>query len=415
MYNSADVSAAICAPETKDHSVISKNVATEGGGVYNIDYSAPRFTNMEIRENIARNNGGGVFTVDVTRPVFTNVTIARNSSSYRGGGVATSSYYLTMTNVTISGNKAATYGGGIYNVYGGAVLTNVLVEGNSANRGGGILNSLEDPGSRQTVLIMTNGIVRNNTGGGIDNNYAFTGDTTASMSMHVALTNVLIAGNTQSNGGGIFNYNNAGASISQPGKGISILLNNVTIANNTATSGNGGGIYIPTANSGGTNKVSVTANNTIIWGNTASTPAYHNILNVTQSRLTLNYSLAQDGSYTGSNNKDPAKFIGTYGPFTGAAGYAIVNGTNAGSDATARLVNGGSNTLYPNTATGVDTLLGGALTGTGTQETDFKALIQAAVFDSGAITKDAPQATGASTASHGVRFTGTIDVGAYEN
>jgi hypothetical protein len=422
IYNEARTSDAICRPEIKDDSLISKNIAVYGAGVYNFGYSAPIFSNMVIQGNIAGSSGGGMLTQTNTRPVFTNVTISGNFAG-NGGGVDNRSQWLTMTNVTISGNTASN-GGGLYNFRGsGGVLTNVRIENNSCtNGGGGILNNQSSANTRN-VLVITNGVIQGNTassGGGIHNEYGFTGNGDTNQMLRVVLTNVLIVDNTANNGGGIYNSITGNPS---PGKGISILLNNVTIANNTANAGNGstnggGGIYTPaeTKNDNGTivtNPVQVIANNSIIWGNDApnqSSDGRDNIFNTTASRLTLNYSLAQNGyTYTtGDNNKNPGDFDNTLFTNFSAGDYTLSTGTTG-------LVNGGSNSLYPNTATGVDTLLGGALTGTGARETDFKALIQAAVFDSGAITKDATAAVGNASGTGNARIQGTaIDVGAYE-
>jgi hypothetical protein len=413
----------ICEPEIKGNSEITRNVAANGAGVYNYNYSAPTFTNVEIRENIAH-LGGGLMSYYYTRPVITNVTISGNSAA-NGGGVDNRSHYLTMTNVTISGNSGSGYGGGLYNYRGGAVLTNVLIENNTGGSGGGIYHRL-DSTSHRTVLVITNGIIRDNkslaSGGGIRNDYGFTGSGNNNMDLRLALTNVLITNNTANgNGGGMYCSNSVASATL--GKGINVLMNNVTITKNTATTtaaaGQGGGIYLTT-----NNKVTVTVNNSIVWGNTSDISGSSNIYKNANSSLTLDYSLAQDGyTYTvGSTNKNPANFSGTYGPFAGATDYTLPNGST--------LINAGSNALYPANA---DDLIGGALTGTGTRETDFKTLIEGgtvngepikgAVFfdndndgeDDGPATKDATAAVGNAAPAGNSRFNnGTIDVGAFE-
>jgi hypothetical protein len=415
IYNSAAQNAA-CEPKIKDNSRIIGNVASSGAGVYNDGYSAPMFTNVEIRGNIANQYGGGVSTQSATRPVFTYVTINGNSASSGGGGVDNRSYYLTMTNATISGNVASGNGGALFNRHSAAILTNVRIENNSANNGGGIYNTQDNPSvGNTTVLVMTNGIIRGNTsnyGGGIYNSYGtnFAGGGDNKELSYLALTNVLVAENTANqNGGGMYNANDiADSSDISPGRGIIIQMNNVTIAKNTANNGAGGGIYIPTANTNGTNKVTITAGNSIIWGNNApSNTARANIANVTQSRLTLSYSLAQSGTYTdGGNNKAPGSFSNTLFTNFSAGDYTLSVGTTG-------LINGGRNNLYPTTA---DNLLGGALTGTA-RETDSKALIQAVVFGGSPrpINRDAAAAVGNASGTGNPRRPDTvIDVGAYE-
>jgi hypothetical protein len=422
-----------CAPEIKDSSVISRNTAPYGGGVFETYATQSRYEDVVIQGNSAGTWGGGVYINNMeSRPVFTNVTITGNRAAVMGGGVWSVSSYLRMTHVTISRNTATQQtGGGIYNV-GGAILTNIRVEENYSREGAGIYNGLLDTRSGRAVMVITNGVIRGNetkntntlypgNGGGIYNYYEYAAG--SDNRLHVALTNVLIADNTAiRNGGGIYNANTIPLGTATPGNGISISLNNVTITNNTANVGNGssnggGGIYIPEAASGNINKVTVTASNSIIWGNDApnqSSDGRDNIFNPTASRLTLNYSLAQNGyTYTtGDSNKNPGSFSNTLFTDFSAGDYTLRTGTTG-------LINGGSNTLYPNNmSTGAGTLLDGALTGTaGTRETDFKALIQAAVYTAnGPITKDATAAVGNAPATGNNRIQGTaIDVGAYEN
>jgi hypothetical protein len=143
--------------------------------------------------------------------------------------------------------------------------------------------------------------------------------------------------------------------------------------------------------------------------------------------LSLYTSLAQDGTYTDGDagNKTATDFSDSlFADFDGKD-YTL----NAGVSS---LIDGG-NALYP---TDTDKLLGradnpsiGALTGTGARETDFKDLLQDAVFGGSSlpIDQDAPPATGTGTASHGERIKdgdgdsngdgypdAIIDLGAYE-
>jgi predicted outer membrane repeat protein len=449
IFSTAQITSVFCAPKISN-SVISRNV---GGGVYETGFTTATYTDVEFRGNIGTYGGGMIFQNN-TRPVLTNATITGNLATY-GGGVFNSSQNLTITNAAIFDNYAGEHGGGFYNnSLAGAVLSNVRIEDNTASSGGGIYNVMAAAGtdSNSTVLVITNGIIRNNTaryitisnpgrGGGIFNTYSAT-DSNANV-LHLALTNVLISDNTANeNGGGIYNENAVPVGTSTPGEGIIMLLNNVTIANNTAagirTTGDGGGIYIPAENdsTNPTNKITIRANNSIIWGNTAQTAAYNNIYNPTASWLSLYTSLAQDGDYTdGDALTYPNKTAGNFSNslFTDFAGkdYTL----NAGVSG---LIDGGANNLYPADA---DALLAGSLGTTGTRYTNFKALIsggtvtlngthtvEGAVFGgSRPIDRDAPPATGTDTASHGARIKdgdgdsdgdgdpdAIIDLGAYE-
>jgi hypothetical protein len=95
-----------------------------GGGVYN-NY---RFTMSggKISENNAT-NGGGVY----------NVNYSGNSTSY----------YFTMNGGEISRNTAASSGGGVYNYYGIFNMGGGKITGNTAANGGGVYNTNYTSGS----------------------------------------------------------------------------------------------------------------------------------------------------------------------------------------------------------------------------------------------------------------------------
>jgi predicted outer membrane repeat protein len=406
IFIDATVSNAVCEPLVINSEIIG-NAAGYGGGVYINGYAAPRFDNVVIRENNVA-SGGGLISQPNTQPVFTNVTIAGNIAG-SGGGIYGWSQYLTMTNSTISGNIASDSGGGIFMTRGGAVLTNVRLEYNSASVRGGAIYTVTDKsnsGNRNT-LVITNGIIRSNkanNGGGIYNNYGFTGSGYAGLVTRIALTNVLIADNTaNSNGGGIFNNNELAANTTTPGDGISILMNNVTIAGNAANASSagtspdyngGGGIYSVAANN--SNKIKIEAINSIIWGNTAASAnsPRANIFNDDATRLILNNSLVASGGYLCTNNNP----VSSTNPFTG--------GTDPETKYTLGSGLAGTYGLYP-ASNGEDTFLGGG-DGTGalsgSRYTIFKALITAAVYTvpadpnlfpkAKAITKDVTAALG---------------------
>jgi hypothetical protein len=374
------------------NSKILRNAAAYGAGVYIHDYTAPEFTNVVILGNTGGAEGGGVLAQITSRPVFTNVTIAGNTAG-QGAGVDNRSYYLVMTNATISGNVAYNMGGGFRNYYSsGAVLTNVLLENNKAKEGGAIATLLNSNGTTENrdVLIITNGIIRGNQavsyGGGIYNNFGTDTLGQDKIINHMTLTNVLIAGNTAGSGGGIYCGNWTANTGTKPGQGIHIWMNNVTIAKNTATSG--AGMYLAN-NLYDMNKITVKANNSIIWGDAAVynggvTNIIHNDL---QSRITLKNSLAwAAGSlYDGGSNKTASSFTGTYGPFAGANNYAI--GSGAGTN---DLVDVG-NSDYPDS---VDDLLPATALDGLSRSGDFNALITTHVIIPGWLNKDVTAALG---------------------
>jgi hypothetical protein len=315
-----------CAPTIRGQSKILTNSAANGGGVYNAGASAPAFTGVEIRNNTAGTSGGGVYNVGWTRPVFTDVIIERNSAG-NGGGIYNGSYYLVMTGADISRNYVRTSGGGIFNASAGAVLTNVTFEGNEtsnpgagqANGAGGALYmdisaTLFGAGYLRDVVIITNGIIRGNktagSGAGIFCQYrnnspeAISGYTQYDdMILHLALTNVLIAENeAYYAGGAIVPYNLTSNGTEKPGKGISVVMNNVTITGNTAKANasgwEGGGIHFNGTNVNTTSFMRVTANNSIIWGNSTNhtDKSVSDIRGGAPSRLYLNHSLVSDSA-----------------------------------------------------------------------------------------------------------------------
>ena len=155
-----------------------------------------------------------------------------------GGGIGGSSTSrLTLTHSTLSGNSAS-LGGGIYGGY--VTLTNCTLSGNSANYGGGIWIR----GASNVTGSTLSGNSASKAGGGIYTVGALT------------LTNSTLSGNSAQSstlgGGGIF-----------VGSSNSLTLTNVTISANSAVS-YGAGIF-----GNGQGQVAITANNSIVAGNTS--------------------------------------------------------------------------------------------------------------------------------------------------
>ena len=170
---------------------------------------------------------------------ITDSTVYGNVSSNDGAGIANFGP-LAVTHCTLSGNSTGSLGGAIYN-FGSAVLTvtDSTLSGNTAGFGGAIANN------SATVAVNRSTVASNSAqvGGGVFNDYGGT----------VTVTDSTFAFDdaTYSGGGGI--YNDSGAAL---------MLLCSTFAHNYAAAG--GGI----ANAG-----TMTARNTILAGNTASTGA----------------------------------------------------------------------------------------------------------------------------------------------
>ena len=196
-------------------------------------------------------------------------TVFRAGGSFRIFTISNGAVVI-MNNMTISGGSTGAFGGGILN-QGNLTISNCRISGNSGGRGGGIRN--------ENLLTMTDCTISGNAsgqGGGagfefgtsIVSGCTFTGNiqtdggagsgggVSHTQGGNVFLTNCTITGNTAASSSGA-----AGVSIIL-GSG-SINLANCTISSNT-TSGPGGGIR----NFNG----SFNLRNTIVFGNTGSTP-----------------------------------------------------------------------------------------------------------------------------------------------
>lgn len=118
----------------------SSNQATwDGGGMYN-NASSPTLTNVSFSDNgVYNGNGGGLHNIDGSAPTLVNVLFAGNSANLSGGGVYN---YMnsssTLTNVTFSNNTAVFYdGGGLYNGdNSNSNVFNSIFWGNSAGQNG---------------------------------------------------------------------------------------------------------------------------------------------------------------------------------------------------------------------------------------------------------------------------------------
>jgi hypothetical protein len=132
------------------------------GGIY-IRYSAPRFNNCLIQNNISNNKGGGVWNY-YSQTIFTECEIINNYAS-GGGGISNEYSDVGFYNCIISGNCAFS-GGGIHNYYSSPIIKNSIISNNTSTGGnGGGIDNLYD----SQAIIINNFIFDNNAirGGGL--------------------------------------------------------------------------------------------------------------------------------------------------------------------------------------------------------------------------------------------------------
>lgn len=189
--------------------------AAGGGGVSNEGKAT--FTDVTITGNGTGSGGGGVSNGTGAISTFVDSAIVGNFAAASGGGVRIGSSATSIfVDTTVSGNTANVSGGGVSNNDGVASFTNSTVSGNiSVNEGGGIFNSLAS---------TTN------------------------------VTNSTISGNRSNfSGGGVH--------------GGTTTLSNATLTANVADSDANG-----TGDGGGVAATALTTKNSIIGGNTDSSP-----------------------------------------------------------------------------------------------------------------------------------------------
>jgi hypothetical protein len=293
-----------------EHSILSNNVATDGGGIGNgnaqgigpvVQATLMLGNDSTLSGNSAAADGGGIANGISSTVNLTDCTISHNFAnlpSSSGGGIASQGTAI-LNKCTITGNTA-TVGGGIANA-GHLFLTDSLVTGNHAiaaniiscqftGLGGGIFNA---PVQDSTVTLIhspvtgneaiaaksssgcsSNGISNTGLGGGILNaafggifgttrltdndvigNSAASGGGIANAG-HMTLTLSNVSGNNSTgSGGGIFNVTDRGTNIPI----AALTLTDSDITDNQAASG--GGIFNEHGNK-------VTLNESTVIGNT---------------------------------------------------------------------------------------------------------------------------------------------------
>ena len=242
-----------------------------GGGILFNSRDVLSLSSSTVSGNSSGGNGGGIFTRagDVS---LSSSTVSGNSSGGNGGGISTNSGNVSLSSSTVSDNSSVgvSYGGGggISTNSGNVSLSSSMVSGNSSGGDGGGISTSNGDVSLSSSTVSDNSSVGGNYGGG--GIYTDRGD--------VSLLNSTVSGNSAtSRGGGIYIYEVAGLSLVNStvsgnssvdnGGGIHIdgdvsLLNSTVSGNSSGAIGGGGVVFLEYN--------SVTINNSIIAGNTAS-------------------------------------------------------------------------------------------------------------------------------------------------
>ncbi len=353
-------------------------------------------------------DGGGIY-VNGGSLTMANVDISRNIASNGGGLANGTSGSVNASHGEFSGNQA-NYGGGLLN-FGTFKLDGGVVAVNSAYSGGGIYNNGD--------LYLTGVSVINNTaysgaGGGIDNTVARSSASSVTRSGQVHASNLDISANTAKvKGGGIYSYQGSlsitgvseveynkvestgtskgsntvgiggGLGLNGGTAGIKISISGATVAYNSAQFG--GGIFVSNGNvtiGGGTitgnsavngggidNNASLTLNNLTISGNTASSDG-GGIDNTKSTSLTLD-------DVTISGNKAGANGGGIFNPLTLTIDNAQIVGNTAGLSG-GGIQNSGSLTVTNSTLSG--NVAVGVVTGSTTSGGDGGAIYNLATL-----------------------------------
>jgi predicted outer membrane repeat protein len=153
-------------------SVIESSSAQNGGAIYVAGTAT--LTDVELRNNTARNDGGALF--DAGSTTLSRVTVAQNLALHNGGGIyKNSSELTTLSNLTLSGNGAGNVGGGLYS---------------SAESGSSGSNS--GSGNDVTNVNLVNASVVNNAALGAGGGLYLGDDTQASVANSLFATNTSV-------------------------------------------------------------------------------------------------------------------------------------------------------------------------------------------------------------------------------
>jgi predicted outer membrane repeat protein len=172
---------------TIENCIITKNLTSQAGGIFNYQTASPTIINCTFIDNGTTGNGGAIYNSTNSSPTIINCNFTDNGGE-NGGAIynATNSNPI-ITNCSFTDNSSRSNGGGaIYNIASSPIITNSLFANNSA---------------RNSISV---GIWEEKNGGAIYN------ETTSSP----VLTNVTIADNLGANtvystGSGSTTFNNS--------------------------------------------------------------------------------------------------------------------------------------------------------------------------------------------------------------
>ena len=240
-----------------------------GGAIYILGFSKVVISNNRI-SNCRTDSypGGGGILCSGSSPVITHNTISHNMTSFGGGGICCENSSPAITHNIISNNSAYNGGGGIecFGIYNAsnATIAGNIISYNTASYGGGIYSSNNSP-------KILNNFISNNTasnGGGI---YCANDGTPA-------IINNAISNNSATDGGG--------------GICCDYTYGNPSFANNTFSNNSaarGGGLFCSLYSN-------ITLQNSILWGNTASTSGQQVYLDDENSDPNFYYCDLQGGT-----------------------------------------------------------------------------------------------------------------------
>jgi len=120
MYNSSTSSPVVT------NCTFSGNTAQYGGGMYNSSFSfatssSPTVSNCTFSGNTATSQGGGMYNSEYSEPTVSNCTFSGNTANAEGGGMLNTGWLdgvtsPTVTNCTFANNSSGQGGAGMFNI-----------------------------------------------------------------------------------------------------------------------------------------------------------------------------------------------------------------------------------------------------------------------------------------------------------
>lgn len=147
---------------------ISSNHADSDGGALFLDNSSPQITNCIISDNSSGNNGGALACAHSSNPAIVNCAFERNEADGYGGGILAELSSPLIYNCQVEYNHAGLGGGGLrFTLYANPSLDSTTVRSNTtAGYGAGI--SLENYANSNIAYCLITNNTASGPGGGID-------------------------------------------------------------------------------------------------------------------------------------------------------------------------------------------------------------------------------------------------------